>query len=387
MAVWCLVLVQGVGAARVARRLVGTAGGRRIVPVGEGGAGGERVSVLVPVLDEARRLGPCLAGLIAQGPEVAEILVVDGGSRDGTPDLVAGYAARDGRVRLLSAEPVPADWNGKAHGLQIGFAAADPAVPWVLTIDADVRPGPGLARAVVAHARRDGLPALSVATPQRLSGPGEGVIHPALLTTLVYRFGIPGRAARRIGEVQANGQCFLIRRETLAAVGGFAATRESICEDVTLARALVAAGHPVGFFETAAGSGLIAAEMYAGAGEAWRNWTRSLPMRDRYQAGWLGLVEVSLVQALPLPLVAALRLTRGRGRPSRGRAALAGLNLGLAAMRLGVLAGTARAYPARPLTYWLSPVCDVPAAAGVWLNAIRRRHTWRGRRIVRGGPG
>ena len=49
----------------------------------------ERVAVVVPVFDEDDRLASYLDGLLAQGPEVAQILAVDGGSVDGTPDLVA----------------------------------------------------------------------------------------------------------------------------------------------------------------------------------------------------------------------------------------------------------------------------------------------------------
>jgi hypothetical protein len=42
-------------------------------------------------------------GRFAQGPRLAEILVVHGGAGDGTRRLVASYAARDPRVRALSA--------------------------------------------------------------------------------------------------------------------------------------------------------------------------------------------------------------------------------------------------------------------------------------------
>ena len=58
-----------------------------------------------------------------------------------------------------------------------------------------------------------------------LSGTAEGIVHPALLTTLVYRFGIPGHVTRRVAEVQANGQCALYRCEPLECSGGLAAAR------------------------------------------------------------------------------------------------------------------------------------------------------------------
>ena len=66
---------------------------------------------------------PCLDGLLAQGPEVGEILIVDGGSTDGTRDLVRAYARRDRRLRLVEAGPAPDDWNGKVWGLDVGERA------------------------------------------------------------------------------------------------------------------------------------------------------------------------------------------------------------------------------------------------------------------------
>ena len=148
--------------------------------------------------------------------------------------------------------------------------------------------------------------------------------------------------------------------------------RDSLCEDVTLARLAACSGDDVGFFEA---EGLVEVAMYADWREAWRNWPRSLATRDAISgvAGWLGLLEVLLVQALPLPLL----LTRlPVGAPRR-------LNLLLLAVRAGMLLGMARAYPSRPPTYWLSPLLDVPAALALWRSALRRRHTWRGRTYQR----
>jgi dolichol-phosphate mannosyltransferase len=369
--------VQTLAGIRVVLRLARTACGERI-EVSDAPLPGERVTVLVPVLNERDRLGPCLAGLIAQPSEVAEILVVDGGSRDGTQNLVSMFAARDDRVRMVDASPIPMGWNGKAHGLQIGLDHADPCSSWILTVDADVRLEPGLVRSVLSHALRTEVAAISIATTQELSGVAEGIVHPAMLTTLVYRFGIPGHTTRRVAAVQANGQCALYRREPLERTGGFAIARASVCEDVTVARALASNGYAVGFHES---DELASVAMYVSWRDAWTNWTRSLPLRDRYsgRTGWLGLTEVTLAQALPLPLLLVL----WRSVP-RQQFALT-INGLLVLVRLGVLRGTARAYAWRPWTYWLSPLADVLVIVQLWRNALRRTHIWRGQVLVREG--
>ncbi len=364
---------------RVAARFVTSAGGVRISAAEDAPPTGERITIVVPVLDEIDRLAPCLDGLLTQGNEVAAILVVDGGSRDGTPDLVRRYAARDNRVRLIDAGPVPADWNGKAWGLQVGLREAGADVAWILGIDADVRVSPLLARSLRAHAAHAALSVLSVATGQTLSGPGQGLIHPAMLTTLVYRFGLPGKASAKVGKVQANGQCFLARRDVLEQSGAIAAARASRCEDVTIARCLARQGWSVGFFEA---DDLAWVTMYPNWRAAWRDWPRSLPMWDQYcrLAGIAGLVEVTLVQALPLPLTV---LSMARGGKRRGRLMHA-INAVLLVVRLGVLCGTARAYRRPPWTYWLSPLSDLPVALRIWISLLQRRHVWRGRPLVRG---
>ncbi len=379
-----LLILQVIAAIRVILRMARSASGQRIATAKpDASMKPESVTVIVPVLNEVERLEPCLEGLIAQPAVVGEILVVDGGSTDGTQALVERFVARDPRVRLVDASPVPGGWNGKAWGLQAGWEQRDPASAWILTMDADVRPKPALAASLMAHAETTGLAAFSVATPQRLSGAAEAILHPALLATLVYRYGIPGSATTKVDDVQANGQCFLAQVEAMERVGGFRSGQGAISEDVTIARSLVARGVAVGFFEPAAGVELVDVEMYDGWRDAWRNWTRSLPMRDHSSGArwWLKMFDMTLTMGLPLVILVA---SAGRFRSGAGsHRLLRRLNLGLVAMRYGVAAGMSRAYRETPPTYWLSPFVDPAVCVKIWIAALRRTHEWRGRPVVR----
>jgi dolichol-phosphate mannosyltransferase len=369
----CALVLGALGATVVIRMARGIRA-TRILPVATAPPAGS-ISVIVPVLDEAARIAGCLHGLLASGPEVGEILVVDGGSHDDTLACARDIGSADPRVRVIDASPVPAGWNGKAWGLDAGLRASDPDARWIVTIDADVRPTAGLFAAMVAHAQARNVEVLSVATRQVLGTPLMAVVHPAMLATLIYRFGLPGREATRVADVQASGQCFLALRARLIAHGAFAIVRTSRCEDVTLARSLVAAGVPAGFYEA---GDLVSAQMYAGAAETWRNWPRSLTLRDRFApfGAWFGLTEVALVQAVPLPLAIGLALAHATGSLTFAVAAI------LTCVRAGVLCGAARAYVRRPWTYWLSPLADVPVALALFASAVRRRHTWRGRELI-----
>jgi len=69
--------MQIILALRVVLRLIKTAGGEKIKATSAPHP--ERVSVIVPVLNETARIKTCLECLIAQSETVAEILMVDGG--------------------------------------------------------------------------------------------------------------------------------------------------------------------------------------------------------------------------------------------------------------------------------------------------------------------
>jgi dolichol-phosphate mannosyltransferase len=392
------VVLEALAAARAALRMIRTAGGSPLAASNAPPAPGTIVAI-VPVLNEASRVGTALDALAACGDELAEIVVVDGGSADGTREVVSAAAERAARaegtrpIRFVSAPQTPPDWNGKAWNLHTGLlelAASGESVnargvatgaPWVAMVDADVRVGPRLLAAAVARAQRDGLAALSVATRQELADAGAALLHPALLTTLVYRAGLPNVATTDPSQVQANGQVFVARRDALERTGAFRVARASRCEDVTAARVLAAAGERVGFYE-----GDAVVRMH----DSWRdcaaNWPRSLTLRDAFVSPRklaLALAELLFAQALPLPALIALLALGERVPFARPATALA---FALVAMRLGVLVGTRRAYVRPPVAYWLSPLADLPAVVLLIASALRRKHVWRGRTLVAETP-
>jgi dolichol-phosphate mannosyltransferase len=375
---WLIVLIQLALGILVTVRMLRSARGSTITVDPHARTADGVISVIVPVLNESARLGSCLEKLIASGPHVREIIVVDGGSADGTGKIIASFAATDSRVRALEPAATPAGWNGKAWGLERGLIASSPASEWIVTIDADVRVRPALLGAMIDHAQRCAVPALSVASKQELGDLGSGIVHPAMLTTLVYRYGLPGHATTNSNAVQANGQCFLARRELLIATGAFAKARTSVCEDVTVARLLARDGHRVGFYEA---GDLVFTRMYETWRETWLNWPRSLSLRDGIsnRETVLGLAEIVFVQALPLAMVCLLMLV---GHHSLQRSMAFDANVILLFIRIGVLAGTRRAYRNPTWTYWLSLCADLPVAAALITSTLRRRHTWRGRALV-----
>jgi len=358
---WCGLAIR-IGLAGLAVSRLARAGRRRPALVIEGATvPTTTISVVIPARDEAARIGPLLEAL-RRDPTVTEVLVVDDESTDATSDL----AGRLGANVLLGA-PLPTGWVGKPWALDQGVRAA--SGEWVVTMDADVEPARGLSGALVERATRDGLDLVSVAGRFACPTPALRWLHPALLTTLVYRFGPAGALhAARPSRVVANGQCTAFRRQALLDAGGYVSAATHLTDDIALVRDLAARGWRTALLD---GTGALRVRMHDDAAEAWRQWGRSLPMADATAAGPQLLDQATLLVAQALPLV---RLVLGRGDA---------LDVALFAVRLGTLAGTRRAYERVDLAYWLSPLAD-PAAVGrvVW-GAVRPGRTWRGRSYPR----
>ena len=338
------------------------------------------VSVVVPTLNEANRISPCLAGLSRQGYEVREITVVDSNSQDGTPDLVKAAQQKDPRFRLMRDDPLPAGWVGRPWALHNGFLHSE-VCEWILGIDADTQPSPGLVAGLVRTAQAEGYDLVSLSPQFILKYPGECWLQPALLITLLYRFDSAGVDSQASERVMANGQCFLCRRSVLAQLGGYTSAKSSFCDDVTLARNIAAVGFKVGFLD---GAKVLKVRMYEGAAQTWKEWGRSLDLKDASSTAalWGDLWLLLAVQGLPIPVL-LLFLSPPLSLSPAPPLFLWGLNLFLLAIRVALMFAIAPSYDRTQATggwlFWLSPLADPLAVLRIFLSAFRTPTQWRGR--------
>lgn len=336
----------------VARFVRGTVAEPPMAPPTTPPVDGRRTVVVVPARDEEHRIGPCISSLVAQG---AEVVVIDDGSTDRTREV-----ARSAGARVVAAGPLPQGWVGKAHALHVGLGATDAAV--VVFLDADTRARPGFLPAAIDAL---GDATLVTAGAQVVdAGRGERWLHPAMLTSLVYRLGLPGVVPSRPERTMANGQCMVVDRARVHEAGGFEPVRAALLEDLALARSLASRGHEVRFLDATSVLGVAG---YGSLVDTWRGWGRSLDLGAVTSPGWqaLDLAVVWSAMALPLP-----RLLAGRGDA---------VDVVALAARVGALVGTRGAYERRGLPYWLSPLADLAVAARITAGTVRPSRRWRGR--------
>jgi dolichol-phosphate mannosyltransferase len=328
------------------------------------------------------------------------MIVVDSNSQDGTPELVKAAQQKDPRFRLFADDPLPSGWVGRPWALHTGFLHSSDQSEWILGMDADTQPSPGLVAGLVKVAEAEGYDLVSLSPQFILKYPGEWWLQPALLMTLLYRFDPSGTDSQSPERVMANGQCFLCRRSVLAAVGGYTSARSSFCDDVTLARNIAAGGFKVGFLD---GAKVLKVRMYEGAAQTWKEWGRSLDLKDASSSAqvfgdlWLLLA----VQGLPLPaslllLVETLHTTSLHlGNPPATSEVALGVNLFLLTIRWLLLLAIAPSYEGKsldekgkrkafhffllPFSFYLSPLADPLAVLRIFLSAMQTPTQWRGR--------
>jgi chlorobactene glucosyltransferase len=201
---------------------------------------GGRVSAIIAARNEETDLGECLDSVLAQDYADLEVIVVDGGSTDRTREIAR---SKGPRVRVLEEPPLPEGWVGKNWACHVGAQAA--TGDWLLFTDADVRYAPSAVRATVAWAENEGAALATLAPRIENVGFWERVVMPFYAQVVLTYFRTPRVNRDTSRAAMANGQYLMIRRSAYAAIGGHAAIRDAVLEDVRLAQELRARHLPM----------------------------------------------------------------------------------------------------------------------------------------------
>lgn len=229
------------------------------------------VDVVVPARNEEANISALLESLLVQDHPPASIVVVDDQSTDGTAAVVAGFTARDPRVRRVAGRGPPPGWHGKPAALVEGFAAT--TAPWILFVDADVRLHPANLRCAMRETDRREWAGISLW--------GTWIVPDAPARWLQSVVGGFIRGAHPLAAVNdpekpdafLNGQYLLIRREAYDAVGGWGAVKGAFgMEDVALARLAKSKKIAIGLLRA---PDLMSVHPYRSIGEVWRGYLKN----------------------------------------------------------------------------------------------------------------
>lgn len=338
------------------------------------GARGEplagRISVLIPARDEERSIGDALRSALAE--PVDEVLVYDDQSRDATGAIADAIAREDVRARRIAGGPLEAGWVGKAHACH--RLAEHARGDWLVYVDADVRLARGAIERLGEVARTLGADVVTAVPRQETETWMERLVVPLL--HLIYTSWLPAPlvwASRDERMLMANGQLLAIRRDALAALGGWEAVRRELVEDMALCRAAKRAGLRVVFAD---GHEMARCRMYRSAREVWEGFTKNLFEGLGESPAALVLAVGLHVHAFVVPVVAL-----GAGLVLGGEGLVAGGAIGVAANVTQRAWLTYRHHqPIESIvTQPLAIVMLAGIAAGSWWRSARGRVEWRGR--------
>ena len=196
-----------------------------------------KVSVVIAARDEELDLPATLDSLLRQDLGELEIVVVESGSEDRTCQVIE---ARAPRVRRVEEPPLPPGWVGKNWACWTGAHATQGE--WLLFLDADVRLDPSAVRTTLAWAEREGAALATIAPRVEMVGFWERVVLPFYIQMVLTYFRAPHVNRAGSGRAMANGQYWLVRRTDYDALGGHAAVRGKVVEDVAIAQRYRSAG-------------------------------------------------------------------------------------------------------------------------------------------------
>ena len=252
------------------------------------------VSVLVPARNEASCIQDTLRAVAAQG-ELARIVLIDDESDDGTGDLARSLGLPNLTV-LRGARP-EAGWSGKLWALSQGLDSV--TTPYTLLLDADIVLAPGMLAALKQKLENDELDMVSIMAALSMTTWWERLLIPPFIYffKMLYPFALANSRHRLVAA--AAGGCILIRTGRLRGIGGFAALKDALIDDCTLARRVKDAG---GRTWLGLSRDVVAARPYDSVSTIWNMVARTAFTQLRYSSVLLALCTAGLLLVYLVPV-------------------------------------------------------------------------------------
>lgn len=231
-----------------------------------------RLSVLIPMRDEAAVISATVLSLLAQDYPNFEIFLLDDQSTDDSAALALSTARDDPRLKVLTGKPLPPGWLGKNWACaQLAEQASGEIL---LFTDADVRWQTGALSAIAAEMTATRADLLTVWPRQETITWGERLVVPLMnFSILAY---LPALAVHYIPWrvfAAAIGQCLVFRRRAYQQIGGHAAIKNRITDDMAFAYSVKGARLR---FRMADSAGQLTCRMYRNWDEVLRGYAKNI---------------------------------------------------------------------------------------------------------------
>jgi chlorobactene glucosyltransferase len=188
------------------------------------------VSVIIPVRNEEARIRQCLDGITGQSypQDRYEIIVMDDDSSDHSRDIILSYKNFHPNLKLLRSGAIPDGWGGKSFANHRASKMA--TGEYLIFMDADVFTEADLLQRVMNHVVKHELDVMSIIPFRILRSFAEKVFLTPLFITIAVAF--------RDKKVKLSGEYILFRRGAYESIGGHAAIKSTVSDDLDFAAIL-----------------------------------------------------------------------------------------------------------------------------------------------------
>ncbi|SER47133.1 glycosyltransferase [Salipaludibacillus aurantiacus] len=261
-----------------------------------------RVSVLIPVRNEERNIEGLVQSLKSLSYKNSEFIILDDSSTDATRRLLEKTIGNDQRFTIIEGKPLPDGWVGKVHAChQLAFRSS---AGYLLFIDADVRLHPQtIERSLNAVKSDTGLVTGFPRYPVK-SFLGHLLVPMQHFVVLLHLPVLLANLTRWPAATAAHGSFMLFRRDAYTSMGGHEKVKNSLVEDVHIAREIKKNGYKVRLVNN---TNSVLCYMYETSREVWEGFSKNLfPGLGRNPFIVIGLIFFYFVFfILPLPIAAA----------------------------------------------------------------------------------
>jgi cellulose synthase/poly-beta-1,6-N-acetylglucosamine synthase-like glycosyltransferase len=282
------------------------------------------VAVLVPMRNEEKNVEELLHSLQKLTYKNLRFVILDDGSSDTTWEKLTAASQKDSRLSIHKGSPLPENWVGKVYAChQLSMLAEE---EFLLFLDADVRVSPDLVQETLYNFKKNtglvtGFPHI----------PLKSILGHLLIPMqhfLVF-FHLPVLLSNLTTWSQASaahGAFMMFRASAYRSIGGHFSVKNSLVEDIHIARVLKTSGWRVRLVNV---TGSVSCHMYNTSKEVWEGFSknffpglgRSLPAAILFiffytlvflvpvPAAVTGVVTGNYLLLLPLVLTFFLKLT------------------------------------------------------------------------------
>jgi len=229
------------------------------------------VSVCVPARNEERDIEACLTSLLNQDYPHFEVIVVDDNSTDKTPGIIESLKERHPNLIAIQGAALPSDWYGKPFALHQAQHKARGEL--LLFTDADPVFQPFALKTAVHLMQKHQLDMVSLLPGSEFGSFWERAVQPVIFAFIAALTRFKQVNDPKSPAAMGVGAFILVRREVYDGVGGHETLKQTILEDIGLARLVKRAGATMMIADA---KKIYAIRMYHSFREIWIGWRKNV---------------------------------------------------------------------------------------------------------------